>query len=194
MLETVVGYCGGIEPDPTYDEIKDHSEAIRVVFDPRVLSYETLLRKHFWPAHTPRPVARRAQQESPVAFKRRTFGGSTRSAVFTHGRGQAVAATKVQTGLVREADRAQRAASAASADGDEAALSNGPVVGRAGYSAYSVYGRRGRRSGSGAVAQHTAIEPCGQFYRAEEHHQKWIENGDRKRAARAEAEARRRKG
>ena len=29
VLETVVGYCGGSDIDPTYKNIKDHTEAIR---------------------------------------------------------------------------------------------------------------------------------------------------------------------
>ncbi len=53
---TAVGYAGGITPNPTYDEVcsglTGHTEAVLVVFDPKVIAYETLLRI-FWEAHNP---------------------------------------------------------------------------------------------------------------------------------------------
>jgi peptide-methionine (S)-S-oxide reductase len=41
-----VGYSGGMKPYPTYRNIKDHTEAVRVVFDPRIVSYADIL-EHF---------------------------------------------------------------------------------------------------------------------------------------------------
>lgn len=39
----VVGYSGGKQPNPTYHNIQDHTEAILVEFDPNVVSYEDLV-------------------------------------------------------------------------------------------------------------------------------------------------------
>ena len=56
MLSTVVGYTGGSTPDPTYQAISDHTEALRVEFDPTRVSYEELVNK-FWKEHDPMPFA-----------------------------------------------------------------------------------------------------------------------------------------
>ena len=56
MLSTVVGYTGGSTPDPTYQAIGDHTEALRVEFDPTRVSYEELVLK-FWREHDPMPFA-----------------------------------------------------------------------------------------------------------------------------------------
>ena len=47
VVDTVVGYAGGKTDFPTYKSIQDHTEAIRVVFDPKVLSYEQVLDMYF---------------------------------------------------------------------------------------------------------------------------------------------------
>ncbi len=53
---TAVGYAGGGTPNPTYQEVcsakTGHNEVVRVVFDPKQVSYTQLL-KAFWEAHDP---------------------------------------------------------------------------------------------------------------------------------------------
>ncbi|MBV8886571.1 MAG: peptide-methionine (S)-S-oxide reductase MsrA [Chroococcidiopsidaceae cyanobacterium CP_BM_RX_35] len=56
VFTTAVGYAAGITPNPTYEEVctglTGHNEVVLVVFDPKVVSYEALL-KVFWESHNP---------------------------------------------------------------------------------------------------------------------------------------------
>jgi peptide-methionine (S)-S-oxide reductase len=56
VYTTAVGYAGGFTPNPTYEEVcsagTGHTEAVLVVFDPAVTSYEAML-KLFWEGHDP---------------------------------------------------------------------------------------------------------------------------------------------
>jgi methionine-S-sulfoxide reductase len=47
VIKTVVGYCGGTEPNPTYEivssEKTDYRESIQITYDPTTISYDQLL-------------------------------------------------------------------------------------------------------------------------------------------------------
>src|SRR5436190_24341619 len=54
VYSTAVGYAAGLTPNPTYHEVcsglTGHNEVVRVVFDPKAVPYEDLLRS-FWEKH-----------------------------------------------------------------------------------------------------------------------------------------------
>ncbi|NXT45460.1 MSRA reductase, partial [Pluvianellus socialis] len=87
VFSTQVGYAGGFTPNPTYEEVRTgrtgHAEVVRVVFDPREISYEELLRL-FWENHDPTQGMR--QQED--------LGTQYRSVIYTLGPQQQAAALR----------------------------------------------------------------------------------------------------
>lgn len=56
VYSTAAGYTGGYTPNPTYREVctgeTGHSEAVRIVYDPKIISYPQLLQV-FWENHDP---------------------------------------------------------------------------------------------------------------------------------------------
>ncbi len=51
VLSTEVGYMGGIVDNPNYDTVKQgksgHAEAVQIKFDPKKISYDTILKYFF---------------------------------------------------------------------------------------------------------------------------------------------------
>lgn len=57
VLEAEVGYTGGTTTNPTYEDVKTgrsgHAESVRIVFDPKKISFEQLLENWFFKMHDP---------------------------------------------------------------------------------------------------------------------------------------------
>ncbi len=125
VVQTDVGYAGGKTKSPTYDEVSTgssgHAETVRIVFDPKKLSYSDLLEKWFFRMHDPTTLNR---QENDV-------GTQYRSAIFY------------------TSDEQRKTAEAVKAR-----------VGRSGKWKHPIV---------------TQIVAAGEFTRAEEHHQKYLE-------------------
>ena len=82
---TQVGYAGGHTPNPTYDEVcsgrTGHNEVVRVIYDPKQISYDALLRV-FWEGHDPTQGMRQGND----------VGTQYRSGIYTSSAAQAEAA------------------------------------------------------------------------------------------------------
>jgi peptide-methionine (S)-S-oxide reductase len=103
---TAVGYVGGMTPNPTYEEVcsgrTGATEAVLVVFDPKQVTYEDLL-KVFWEGHDPTQgmrqgndvgtqyrsgiyvynEAQRAAAEASKAAYQKALGGAAYDAITT---------------------------------------------------------------------------------------------------------------
>lgn len=89
VVDTTVGYTGGKSENPTYKEVchldTGHAEAIEIIYDPSIISYEELL-AYFWRLHDPTTVNRQGPDKGP----------QYRSAVFYYTPEQKTAAEKVK--------------------------------------------------------------------------------------------------
>ena len=84
---TAVGYAAGLTPNPTYEEVctgqTGHNEVVRIVYDPEVVSYQTLL-KTFWENHNPTQGMRQGND----------VGTQYRSGIYTYDHVNKLAAEK----------------------------------------------------------------------------------------------------
>ena len=94
---TAVGYQGGHTPNPTYEEAcsgrTGHTEAVMVVYDPAVISLDTLL-KRFWEEHDPTQGMRQGND----------VGTQYRSAIYTTTAQQAESVEKSRAAYQRALD------------------------------------------------------------------------------------------
>lgn len=124
VTETAVGYSGGNQDNPTYEEVcsgrTGHTEVLRVEYDPDRVSYEELLQV-FWDEHDPTQLNRQGPD----------VGTQYRSAIYTTSPEQEATARASKEAL------------------DSGGSLPRPVV--------------------------TEIAPAGQFWPAEEYHQRYIE-------------------
>ena len=88
VQKVVSGYTGGRRPDPTYEQVcagvTGHAEAVRITFDPDVVTYRDLL-EVFFVIHDPTTPNRQGADT----------GTQYRSAIFCHSPGQKTTAEEV---------------------------------------------------------------------------------------------------
>jgi len=99
VYSTAVGYAAGHTPNPTYREVctgmTGHTEAVLVVFDPKVVSYDELL-KMFWENHDPTQGMRQGND----------VGTQYRSGIYYYNDAQRRAAEASRDMFQKELDRA----------------------------------------------------------------------------------------
>lgn len=85
-----VGYAGGTSSKVTYEEVgagdTGHAEAVRIVFDPSVISYEDLLLHYYFRGHNP----------THLNHQNNDVGPQYRSVIFTMSKDQAKTAKAVK--------------------------------------------------------------------------------------------------
>ncbi len=99
VYTTAVGYSGGHSQNPTYREVcsgrTGHAEVVLVVFDPKRISYDELLRV-FWENHDPTQGMRQGND----------VGTQYRSAIYSYGDAQRQAAERSRELFGQELARA----------------------------------------------------------------------------------------
>ncbi len=99
VFTTAVGYAAGFTPNPTYQEVcsglTGHNEVVLVVYDPDIVSYETLLQV-FWEGHDPTQGMRQGND----------IGTQYRSGIYTYDEEQQALACASREAYQSELDKA----------------------------------------------------------------------------------------
>lgn len=99
VYSTAVGYAAGSTPNPTYEEVcsgfTGHNEVVLVAYDPKQVSYETLL-KTFWESHNPTQGMRQSND----------IGTQYRSGIYVYDAAQRAAAEASRKAYAEELRRA----------------------------------------------------------------------------------------
>jgi len=113
VLETSVGYMGGVRPNPSYEQIctglTGHAEMVKLVFDPAIISYHRLLQE-FWTMHDPTTLNRQGGD----------IGSQYRSCIYTTDDAQtatALASRDVYQAVLTAADLGEICTEILSAEG-----------------------------------------------------------------------------
>ena len=92
VIEVISGYTGGNIPNPTYEQIcsgkSGHAEVCKIVFDPKITSFESLL-KIFWKNHDPTTLNKQGAD----------IGNQYRSAIFFTNESQRIISEKYKKQL-----------------------------------------------------------------------------------------------
>jgi len=84
VVDTEVGYTGGDLDDPTYPDVirgdTGHAEAIRITFDPDIVSYEEIL-EYFYRLHDPTTENRQGNDRGPQYRSAIFYSGDEQKAV-----------------------------------------------------------------------------------------------------------------
>jgi peptide-methionine (S)-S-oxide reductase len=98
VASVVSGYSGGTIPNPSYEQVcagsTGHAEVVQITFDPRVISYDDLLRIFF---HTHDPTTKNRQGADS--------GTQYRSVIFTHSEAQKVSAERIKAEAQKDWDK-----------------------------------------------------------------------------------------
>src|SRR5450432_4440357 len=98
VIETTVGYAGGTTPNPSYEQVRTgktgHAESIRILFDPKRISFEDLLDQWFFKMHDPTTKNQQGNDR----------GSQYRSAIFVTSPAQREAAARAKR-LAQESGR-----------------------------------------------------------------------------------------